>query len=68
MAIVGRHPEDVTDEAGRFAREGGSEHHQIEVAAYFIAEHRGFAPGHELDDWLEAEREFGVLIASYGED
>lgn len=30
--------------------------HQIAVAAYFLAEERGFAPGHELDDWLEAER------------
>jgi hypothetical protein len=23
--------------------------------AYSIAERRGFAPGHELDDWLQAE-------------
>lgn len=30
-------------------------HHRIEVAAYFLAERRGFAPGHELDDWLTAE-------------
>lgn len=30
-------------------------HHRIEVAAYFLAEQRGFAPGHELDDWLAAE-------------
>lgn len=26
--------------------------------AYFKAEKRGFVPGYELDDWLEAEREF----------
>lgn len=30
-------------------------HHRIAVAAYFLAEHRGFEPGHELDDWLAAE-------------
>jgi hypothetical protein len=30
-------------------------HHRIQVAAYFLAERRGFASGHELDDWLEAE-------------
>jgi hypothetical protein len=30
-------------------------HHRVEVAAYFLAERRGFVPGHELDDWLEAE-------------
>jgi hypothetical protein len=28
---------------------------RIALAAYFIAEKRGFAPGHELDDWLAAE-------------
>jgi hypothetical protein len=30
-------------------------HHRVQVAAYFLAERRGFAPGHELDDWLDAE-------------
>jgi len=30
---------------------------KIEEAAYFKAEKRGFVPGFELDDWLEAERE-----------
>ena len=25
--------------------------------AYYKAESRGFEPGYELDDWLEAERE-----------
>lgn len=25
------------------------------TAAYFLAEKRGFEPGHELDDWLAAE-------------
>jgi Protein of unknown function (DUF2934) len=30
--------------------------HEIAMAAYFLAEHRNFAPGHELDDWLQAER------------
>ena len=27
------------------------------LAAYFRAEKRGFTPGGELQDWLEAERE-----------
>ncbi len=30
---------------------------RIAVAAYFKAQARGFAPGHELDDWLIAEQE-----------
>lgn len=28
----------------------------IATAAYFLAAERNFAPGRELDDWLEAER------------
>lgn len=28
----------------------------IEEAAYFFAEKRGFAPGHEVSDWLQAEQ------------
>ena len=30
---------------------------KIALAAYFIAEKRGFEPGHELEDWLAAEAE-----------
>ncbi|MHB9101733.1 MAG: DUF2934 domain-containing protein [Sulfuricella sp.] len=30
----------------------------ISTTAYYKAEARGFAPGRELDDWLEAEKEF----------
>lgn len=33
-----------------------SRHEEIARAAYFLAESRGFEPGHELDDWLAAER------------
>lgn len=29
----------------------------IAIAAYYRAEHRGFAPGCELEDWLAAEAE-----------
>ncbi|NLG76618.1 MAG: DUF2934 domain-containing protein [Xanthomonadaceae bacterium] len=30
---------------------------RIAERAYWRAERRGFEPGRELDDWLEAERE-----------
>ncbi len=30
---------------------------KVAEAAYFIAERRGFGPGHELEDWLAAEAE-----------
>lgn len=29
----------------------------IAVAAYYRAQQRGFEPGHDLEDWYEAERE-----------
>ena len=34
----------------------------IAVAAYHKAEKRGFTPGHELQDWAEAEKEIDKLV------
>ena len=38
--------------------------HQAMIAqnAYFKSERRGFAPGHEAADWLEAEREVDAIL------
>ncbi len=58
------HRETIEEMAAQFVFPDRSLHHQIEVAAYFRAEHRGFAPGHALDDWLEAERELEGQIVS----
>jgi hypothetical protein len=33
----------------------------IAEAAYYCAEQRGFEPGHELEDWLEAETRIDLL-------
>jgi hypothetical protein len=33
----------------------------IAKAAYFHAEKRGFVPGNELQDWLEAEKELAEM-------
>lgn len=38
-------------------------HAMIEKAAYHRAQQRGFAPGHELEDWLQAEAEIAAWIA-----
>lgn len=35
----------------------------IATAAYLRAERRGFAPGHETEDWLEAEAEIDRQLA-----
>jgi hypothetical protein len=37
---------------------GEARYRWIAHAAYLRAEKRGFAPGHEFDDWLAAEGEF----------
>lgn len=34
----------------------------IAEAAYYRAEARGFEAGHELEDWLAAEREIDLLL------
>ena len=52
----------IHSEAGAAARRGASAFHatreqQIARLAYEKAEARGFLPGREMDDWLEAEAE-----------
>ncbi len=39
-------------------------HHYVSVAAFYIAERRGFTLGNPADDWLAAEAEVERLIAS----
>jgi len=34
----------------------------IEVAAYYIAERRGFTGGTELEDWIQAEEEVDRML------
>lgn len=34
----------------------------IAIAAYYKAQRRGFAPGGELQDWLDAEQEVELLF------
>ena len=34
----------------------------VAVAAYYLAEHRGFCPGGEDDDWLLAERQIDAML------
>ena len=37
------------------ARDPARRQAMIAEAAYYCAERRGFAPGHELEDWVQAE-------------
>jgi hypothetical protein len=38
----------------------------ISEAAYYRAEARGFEPGHEMEDWVEAERQVAGANESAG--
>jgi len=46
MPMVATPREPMTEDVGGM----------IATAAYYLAAARNFAPGYELDDWLEAER------------
>jgi hypothetical protein len=41
-------------------------HALIAEAAYFRSQHRGFAPGHEIEDWLAAEEEVDQRLIGEG--
>jgi hypothetical protein len=43
-------------------------HHLIAEAAYYRAEQRRFDPGHELEDWLNAETEIEQQLVQIGLD
>lgn len=45
---------------------GEERRRMVAEAAYFRAERRGFAPGAELEDWLQAEADVERLIRSGG--
>jgi hypothetical protein len=62
-AVVRENAPPDTQSAPRFeGREA-----MIADAAWFRAERRGFAPGHELEDWLEAEREIDARLRQSGQ-
>jgi hypothetical protein len=50
----------------RFIARAGEKSREASIAelAYFRAQNRGFEPGHEVEDWLEAEAEFDRRQAS----
>jgi len=49
-------PEERPGQPETAKPDGAMAEESIRVAAYFLAEQRGFSPGHELDDWLAAEQ------------
>lgn len=53
-----------TAAGGKPALSAEQRNHYVEVAAFYIAERRGFVPGNPADDWCAAELEVDRLIAS----
>jgi hypothetical protein len=47
----------VADIADAIARSQNRLRQAIAEAAYYRAQQRGFAPGHELEDWLAAQHQ-----------
>jgi aryl-alcohol dehydrogenase-like predicted oxidoreductase len=43
--------------------ETGDRNAMIAEAAYFRAQRHGFTPGHELEDWIAAEKEIDALLS-----
>ncbi len=38
----------------------------ISEAAYYLAEQRGFSPGDEMEDWLQAESQVNASLTQKG--
>ena len=59
-----RQPRESVDLDTVPANDAISREQLIAVAAYFRAEQRGFAPGNEISDWLDAEADVGKMLGS----
>lgn len=49
---------------GRIHVSAEQRHEMIAVAAYLRAERRGFFPGREVEDWLEAAASIDTMLAN----
>lgn len=66
VALPTRHPATTEPGAGNHGHDlpidSDIRQSMIAEAAYLRAAQRGFATGHELDDWLAAERELSARL------
>jgi hypothetical protein len=62
-------PRDTTSShtaAAKAPHPGVDRYASIAQAAYFRSQHRGFKPGHEMEDWLAAEAEVDQRLRGEG--
>jgi hypothetical protein len=65
MAAEKNHPNSASPTtADKASQQNGERRRKVAEAAYYRAERRGFAPGGEDTDWLEAEHEIGAWQGS----
>lgn len=55
--VESKNPIPVIGVESKLASENEDKISRIAVSAYYKAEARGYAPGNEIQDWLEAEAE-----------
>ena len=55
-------PNSVVTRSGAFI-EPHRRQAMIAEAAYYLAEQRAFDPGHDVDDWLQAEQQIDQALA-----
>jgi hypothetical protein len=54
MSAQAKHPHVESSERST-QRDDAWRHERVAMAAYYLAAHRGFEPGHEAEDWSLAE-------------
>jgi len=64
-AAADLHPNSIVTRASAFI-EPHRRQAMVAEAAYFLAERRAFDPGHDVDDWLQAEQQIDRLLAGNG--
>jgi hypothetical protein len=52
-------------ESIRWTQSAEARRERIAIAAYYLAEARGFAPGHEVEDWLLAQAQVDAQDAAF---
>jgi DUF2934 family protein len=56
-------PESISWTQTAHERSAALRHERIAVVAYYMSEARGFAPGHDADDWLLAQAKIDAIDA-----
>ncbi len=60
---IGAREHECADDKRALRWAASARHDEIRLHAYYRAERRGFLPGHDLEDWLAAERQIAVIDA-----